>query len=189
MSTTPVEPAGFEPALVRALSAIVGSLNAVAMALSATGVLISLGLIGWAVVMRYAFNSAPLWVDEVVGFLLVGIVMLAAADVLRKGEHIGVDLLTSRLSGRGLLWAQAWSSLAALAAALILVVNGWQTAMFSRSLGILTEGHLEWPVYLLMLFLPLGGLLMLLTAVEALVRLATGVPTLAVASHLPEDVE
>lgn len=167
----------------------IGWLNAAAISLAAVGLLVSLGLIGWSVVMRYGFNRAPPWVDDAVGFLLVAIVMLAAADVLRRGEHIGVDLFTSSLAGRARLWAQAWSSLAVLAAALILVVNGWQTAMFSRSLGIVTEGYLEWPVYLLMLFLPLGGLLMLLTAIEALVRLACGAPALADAPHRPEGAD
>jgi TRAP-type C4-dicarboxylate transport system permease small subunit len=189
MTLTPAAAEGPEPPVIRAIGKTIGWLNATAMALSAVGVLVSLGVICWGVVMRYGFNRAPLWVDEAVGFMLVGIVMLAASEVLRKGEHIGVDLFTSALNGRARLWAQAWSSLAALAAALILVVNGWETAMFSRSLGIVTEGHLEWPVYLLMLFLPLGGLLMTLTAVEALLRLATGAPTLATATHLPGDVE
>ena len=60
--------------------------------------------------------------------------------------------------------------------------------MFSRSLGIVTEGHLELPECWLMLLLPLGGALLLLTAVEALVRLAVGVPLPD--PHLaPEDVE
>jgi TRAP-type C4-dicarboxylate transport system permease small subunit len=182
----PADAAAPEPAVLRALAGAIGWINRAAMALSAAGVLVSLALIGWAVVMRYAFNSAPVWVDEVVGFMLVGIVMLAAADVLRRGEHIGVDVLTANLSGRRRLWARAWASLAALAAALVLVVNGWQTAMFSRLLGIVTEGHLELPVFWLMLLLPLGGLLMALTAVEALARLACGAAPLA-APHLPDE--
>lgn len=178
-----------EPAAVRALAAAVRVVNAVAIGLAGAGILVALALIGWSVVMRYALNRPPLWVDEVVGFLLVGIVMLAAADVLRRGEHIGVDVLTGQLRGRARLWAGAWSALATLAAALVLVVNGWQSAMFSRSLGILTEGHLELPVFWLMLLLPVGGLLMLLTAVEALVRLAVGAPSLAEPHRLPEDAE
>ena len=76
-----------------------------------------------------------------------------------------------------------------LAVAVILVVNGWRTAMFSKMLGIVTEGHLELPVYLLMLLLPLGGLLLLLTTVEALVRLATGAPPLTHGSHGAEPSE
>lgn len=161
------------------LARLVGTLNAAATALAAAGVLASLALIAWAVVMRYAFNRAPVWADEVVGFMLVGIVMLAAAQSLRHGEHIGVDLLSARLGPRGKAWAQAWSSLSVVAVALILIVNGWQTAMFSRQLGILTEGNLEIPAYWLQLLLPLGGAMMLLVALEALLRQAAGAPPLA----------
>lgn len=144
-----------------------------AAALSALGVLVSLALIAWSVVMRYAFNRAPVWVDDVVGFMLVGIVMLAAAQVLRRGEHIGVDLLTSRLPPRAQRWAEAGSALAALAVSLVFLVNGWRTAMFSRQLGIVAEGRIEIPVFWLQLLLPLGGLLLALAALEALLRAVT----------------
>lgn len=149
------------------------------IAVSAAGVLASLALVAWAVVMRYAFNQPPAWVDDTVGFLLVAIVMLAAAQTLRRGEHIGVDLLTSRLGPRARRWADAWGALAALAASLVLVVNGWSTAMFSRQLGIVAEGNVEIPVHWVQLLLPLGGLMMALVALEALARLAAGAPALA----------
>lgn len=155
---------------------LLGALTRAAVAASAAGVLVSLALIAWAVVMRYAFNRPPAWVDDAVGFLLVGIVMLAAAQVLRRGEHIGVDLLAARLSPRARRWAEAWAALAALAAALVLVVNGWSTAMFSRQLGIVAEGNVEIPVFWVQLFLPLGGLMMALVALESLARLAAGAP-------------
>lgn len=189
MTAPAQKPTGPEPAALRLLARVIGAVNALALACSALAVLVSLVLIGWSVLMRYVFNNAPIWVDEVVGFMLVGIVMLAAADVLRRGEHIGVDLFTAHLSGRRKLLVQAWSSLSVLAVTLILIVNGWQTAMFSKMLGIVSEGHLEWPVYWLMLMLPLGGVLMLLTAVEALVRLAMGAPSLATPAHGAELAE
>jgi C4-dicarboxylate transporter, DctQ subunit len=172
---------------VAALAArILGAAADGAAALSAIGVLASLALIAWSVVMRYAFNRAPVWVDDVVGFMLVGVVMLGAAQVLRRGDHIGVDLLTSRLPPRARRWADAWSAAAVLAASLILVVNGWRTAMFARQLGIIAEGRVEVPVYWLQLLLPLGGLLMALVALEALARLAAGAPPLA-APHDPVE--
>lgn len=159
------------------------------MALSAAGVLASLGLIAWAVVMRYLFHRPPVWADEVVGFMLVGIVMLAAAQSLRRGEHIGVDLLTSKLGPRGQRWAQAWSSFSVVVVSLILIVNGVQTALFSRKLGILTEGYLEIPVHWLQLLLPVGGAMMLLVALETLLRLAAGLPSLAQPAHPGEKPE
>lgn len=153
------------------------------MALSAAGLLVSLTLIGWAVLMRYLFNAAPIWVDEVVGFLLVGIVLLAAAQTFRRGEHIGVDLLVGRLSVKSKRWALAWSAIATGAVALVLIVNGWETASLARMLGLVTEGHLEWPTWWLMLLMPVGGALLLLTAVEALWRAISGHVLTFTASH------
>lgn len=164
-----------------------GWMNAAAMAVSAACVLASLALISWAVVMRYILNKPPVWTDDLVGFMLVGIVMLAAAQSLRRGEHIGVDVLVGRLGPRGARWAQAWSSLTVAAVSLILIVNGWNTAMFARKIGVLTEGHVEIPVFWLQLFLPLGGLMMLLVSLESLARLAAGLPTLAAPSHHGEE--
>jgi TRAP-type C4-dicarboxylate transport system permease small subunit len=163
------------PAL-RALAAVVGALITLATALAAAALLLSLALIGWAVVMRYVFNAAPVWVDEVVGFALVAIVMLAAAQTLRRGEHIAVDLLVGRLPPRQRRWTQAWGALAAIAVAAILIVNGWETAALARMLGLLTEGHLEWPTWWLMLLMPVGGVLIALAALEALWRALAGLP-------------
>lgn len=167
-----------EGAALQALSRVVGLLTTIAMALAAAGLLASLALIGWAVVMRYVFNAAPIWVDEVVGFLLVVIVMLGAAQTLRRGEHIGVDLLVGRLSAPQRRWAQAWGAVAVMGIAAMLVFNGWETAALARTLGLLTEGQLEWPTWWLMLLMPVGGVLLALAALEALWRALAGLPAL-----------
>ena len=163
-----------DPPALRALGRVVAALAAFATALAALSLLASLALIGWAVVMRYVFNAAPIWVDEVVGFALVAVVMLGAAQVFRRGEHIGVDLLTTRLTGRGRRLAQAWAAVATGVIAGVLIVNGWETAALARRLGLLTEGSLEWPTWWLMLLMPVGGTLLLLAAVEALWRALVG---------------
>jgi TRAP-type C4-dicarboxylate transport system permease small subunit len=163
------------PAL-RALGHVVRVLAGVGMAVAAASLLLSLCLIGWAVVMRYGFNAAPVWVDEVVGFLLVAIVMLAAARTLRQGEHIGVDLMVDRLAPRARRWAQTWAALAVGAVASVLIINGWETASLARMLGLVTEGNLEWPTWLLMLLMPVGGALLLLAAIEVLWRALAGLP-------------
>ncbi len=165
------------------LGRVIAGLTAVTMGLAAAGLLVSLVLIAWAVVMRYVFNAAPVWVDEVVGFLLVAIVMLAAAQTLRRGEHIAVDLLTGYFSATGQRLARLWSAATTLAVTLVLIVNGWETASLARSLGLLTEGNLEWPTWWLMLLLPLGGVLMLLVTVEAFWRALLGVPPIPGANH------
>ena len=167
--------------LVAGLGRAIGWITNAAMALSAVGILASLAMVAYAVVMRYVFNSAPTWVDDSVGFILVGVVMLGAATTLRQGGHINVDMLTDRLGPRGKRRAEAWATFSVLLVSLILIVNGWQTAMSSRMLGISTSGNVEVPVYLLELLLPLGGVLMLLVSLEGLLRLALGLPPAAAA--------
>jgi len=174
------------PAL-HALGRVVAVLASAATALAGVGLLLSLALIGWAVVMRYVFNAAPVWVDEVVGFLLVAMVMLAAAQTLRRGEHIAVDVLVERLSARGKRWTRVWAALATLAITAVLIVNGWDTAMLARRLGLLTEGNLEWPTWWLMLLIPAGGCLLALAAVEALWRALAGLPPTASAAHAEKE--
>ncbi len=153
------------------------------MAVAAVSLLLSLCLIGWAVVMRYGFNAAPVWVDEVVGFLLVAIVMLAAARTLCRGEHIGVDLLVERLSPSSRRWAQAWGALAVGVVACVLIINGWGTASLARMLGLVTEGNLEWPTWMLMLLMPVGGALLLLAAIEVCWRALAGLPASGRTGH------
>jgi len=188
---TPAEPdpaRRSESRALRAYGRLVGWLVGAAMALAGVALLVSFALIGWAVVKRYAFNAAPVWVDDVVGFLLVVVVMLAAAQTLRRGEHIGVDLLVARLSPVGRRWALGWSAFATALIAAVLVVKGWDAALFARTLGLVTEGALEWPAWLLMLFVPLGGLLLLLAALEGFWRaLADAPPTAAPARVAEED--
>lgn len=161
-------------AALRGLSLVVSALCGAAMALAAVALLISLALIGWAVVMRYFFNAAPVWVDDIVGFSLVAIVLLAAAQTLRSGEHIGVDLLVERLSRPARRWVHAWAAVATVVIAGVLIFNGWETAMLARRLGLLTEGALEWPTWMLMLLMPVGGTLLLLAAIEGLWRVLVG---------------
>lgn len=189
MSTEPGHRSVAESPALRALSRVVGGLAQAAMALAALGLLASLALIGWAVVMRYVFRAAPAWVDDLVGFNLVMIVMLSAAQTLRRGEHVSVDLLLEQLSPRGRHWALAWAALTSAAMAVILIVNGLETALLARKFGLLTEGSIEWPTWWLMLLMPLGGVLLLLAAVEALWRAVVGAPSMAAANSAAQTPE
>jgi TRAP-type C4-dicarboxylate transport system permease small subunit len=172
---------------MRVFERIVGAMTWIATALSAAGVLAALAFVMYGVIMRYIFNDAPTWVDDTVGYMLVGIVMLAAATTLRQGAHINVDILTGRLTGMRRRIADGWSMLAVLVFSIVLIVNGWETAMFSRMLGLNTTGNVEVPVFWLQLLMPLGGVLLLLASIEGLLRVALDLP-LAHEKHL-EDAQ
>ena len=186
MHNQPSEQAsGVEPLGLKIYSRWVGRLAHAAQVLSALGILLTLAAIGVAVVLRYGFNAAPVWVDELVGFTLVGVVLLAAAASLRQGEHIAVDLIFSRLGPAGRRRMVLWSAFATLAVAVLLMVNGYSAIALAHMLGLLTEGYLEWPLWTLMIFLPAGGSLLALAAIEVGWRAWCGVPLV---SHPPDEI-
>jgi TRAP-type C4-dicarboxylate transport system permease small subunit len=165
----------FQPPMVsKLLSRLVYWVTTVAMAISAAGVLVALALISYAVLARYVLGQPSIWINDVVTFILVGIVMFGTAAALREGRHLGVDLFTERLHGRYQRWSQAWSMLAVLLVSLYLIVDGWQTAMFSKMLGMTTLGFVEIPLFWLQLLIPLGGLMLLLVCLDSLLRLFCG---------------
>ena len=132
-------------------------------------------LIAYSVVMRYFLNQPVSWVDEIVGYLLVASVMLAAADALRHGEHIAVDIVTERLGSRGrrVVTARRASS-----------PSRWprrcwpsRAGTWSRSRGwwaCLSNGKLAVPMWIPQLAVPVGAALLGAAAVVAFLLALTG---------------
>ncbi|WP_051340930.1 TRAP transporter small permease [Azospirillum halopraeferens] len=167
---------GFAARAVAVFDALAAGVSLIGMALAALGLLASLGLVVWAIGMRYLLNTPVPWTDELVGYLLVAIVMLAAADALRRGEHIAVDVLTDRLSGRGRRITAALGLVSVIAAGGALMVEGWKTVEFTQMLGIVSTGYLEMPMHLPQALVPIGGAMLALAGLAGLARMAVGRP-------------
>lgn len=82
------------------LTRLIGGLAFLASIISAALVLLTLGVTGFSVFRRYVLGHPLTWSDELSGFLVVAIVMLGAAEVLRKGEHVSVDVFSEKATGR-----------------------------------------------------------------------------------------
>lgn len=156
--------------LLLAYGRFVKTLCGAAMAVATVLVILDLLIVGASILMRYLFSTPILGGGEVVAISLTAIVMLAAPDVLRRNGHIGVDILIDLLPAKAAAWANIWACLAVLATSALLIVNGWKAVLLSRMIGSLTEGHLELPVWMLQLLLPLGGILLAAVAIETLWR-------------------
>ena len=158
---------GQEKPVRKGFDRLVAWLARIGAALAALSLLGSLALIVYSVVMRYFLNAPVPWVDEIVGYLLVACVMLAAADALRGGEHIAVDVLTERLSVRGRRRALLLGLAAVAVSASLLLVEGYHMVAFSRMVGLLSNSSLAVPMWIPQLVVPLGALMLLLAAVAA----------------------
>ena len=143
----------------------------------AVGALVSVMLafiVGYSVLMRYLFNHPQTWTDELSGYLLVLIVMMGLAEALRRGDHIGVDLLTSRLSEKGRRLIEIWGMLAVIAFSTILLTSRWQMVAFSYSVGLISDGYVEAPMWIPKSTQLIGFSLLILAAVNRLIQLLTG---------------
>ena len=148
---------------------LVRRLATLGIALAAIALIASMVLIVYSVVMRYALNQPVAWVDELVGYLLVATVMLAAADTLLEGEHIAVDIVTERLSSGGRRVALLGGLVAVAASAVLLAVEGVDMVRFSQMVGLMSNGYMAVPMWIPQLLVPIGAALMGAAAVVAFV--------------------
>lgn len=158
--------------------AAAGWLARIAGGIAALGTFCTLTLIGTAVIARYALGMPQPWMEKVGGWIVIAIACLSAAEVQRRGEHIGVDTFTEGLRGGWKRASDAVGVLSVAAVAVVLVVAGWEAIEFSLLVGMMTEVA-GIPTWWVQLALPVGaGLLMA-------VGLAQAAAVLRGRQHLP----
>lgn len=146
-------------------------LSDIGIAISGIAMLVSLALVVYGVVLRYAINRPQTWLDEMVGYLLVATVMLGASDALRQREHIAIDIVTGHLDARKRFWVAVLAMVAVAATALLFIVEGWGAVAFSKMVDMRSTGYLDMPIWTMQLLIPVGGAILLLNALTLLARL------------------
>jgi TRAP-type C4-dicarboxylate transport system permease small subunit len=137
-------------------------------ALSALLILFVLGIVTYAVIQRYILGTPLLWGDEFIGYVLVAIVMLGTAEALRKGDHIAIDLLSSRTGPTASRILAIWSDLAVLAFAVVIGWSSWVAIKFAYDFGEYSSGYIEVPTWIPQLPMLVGSVLIGLVAVTRL---------------------
>ena len=148
---------------------LIVSTSKFAAAVGAGVVVLMMLVVAYSVVNRYILNTPITWTDELSGYLVVALVMLGAADTLRRGDHISVDLITSRLNKRGKRLVEIWSYIVVLIFSSVLLMSSKQTIDYSLNFEIVSEGYLEVPMWIPQSFLILGGSLVFLVALVKLI--------------------
>jgi TRAP-type C4-dicarboxylate transport system permease small subunit len=161
--------------LVRTAETLVARLSRIANGLAALACLATLGLVCYAVAMRYFVGRPLTWADEVAGYLVVVTVMLGVADAQRRGENIGVDVVDEN-SRFALVRLVGIASAAAVGiCAWLFLWEGLQMVEFSRMIGIMSNVLPGMPMWTIQIVVPLGGALLLLVALIQLACWLTGI--------------
>ena len=125
-------------------------------------------------VVRKVFNVGSNAFLEVQWYLFAASFMLASAYTLLNGEHVKIDVISSKMSKRAQIWIDVFGftffltpvCLAILWYGIPFFLKGYHTGEMSSNAG----GLIRWPVYLMM---PLGfGLILLQGWSELIKRLA-----------------
>lgn len=134
-------------------------------------ILASTVISGINAVVRKVFNYSSNAFLEVQWYLFAAAFLLAAGYTLLQGEHVKVDVVSSRLSKRAQIWIDILGfglfltpvCLAVLWYGVPFFVQGYQSGEMSSNAG----GLIRWPVYAM---IPLGFTLLLLQGWSELIK-------------------
>jgi TRAP-type C4-dicarboxylate transport system permease small subunit len=162
-----------------------GWLARVAGWLAAFATFLTLLLIGGAVFARYVFGMPQPWMEKVGGWLVIAVACMAAAEVQRRGEHIGVDIFTERLTGGWKRGSDLVGLVSVACVGAVLVLAGWETIEFSLLVGMMTEVA-DIPSWWVQVALPIGAVLLLAMSLAQIWAVLRGRPHLPPAQNPPE---
>jgi TRAP-type C4-dicarboxylate transport system permease small subunit len=117
------------------------------------------------VFFRYVIGFSLIWSEEAARFLFVYLVFIGAAIGIRRGTHIGVDLLVQALPSGARRGVRLFSDLLVLAFSLVLL---WLGARIAAATMAQVSAAMGLPMGSIYAALALGGALM---SVEAALRL------------------
>jgi TRAP-type transport system small permease protein len=125
-----------------------------------------LAVVVYGVVMRYVFNDAPPYVEQVALLLVISVAMFGASAGVRDAGHIGLDSLVRTLPPKVQFWCKVAVEILSGVFAVALVLGGLEMASSTRGTTIPTLGLPEALRYLPVI---LAGVLIISFCVELLV--------------------
>lgn len=136
-------------------------------------VLIVFAVVAYSVFMRYVLGTPVTFSDELNGFIVVALVALGAGEVLLRGEHFGVDLLTERAGPRTQWLVEIWGMIGVILVASAVLYSAVLMVRFSYDFGIYSEGYLGVQMWIPQGFLLIGMIILILAAVARIFTLLT----------------
>ncbi len=123
----------------------------------------------YGVVMRYAFNDEPPYVEQLALLLVISVSMFGAAAVAHDAGHIGLDSLVDRLPPAVRNWIARLVALSTLLFAGVILYGAYEMALSTHDNKIPTLGISEAWRYLPLI---IAGALIALFSIDRMLRRA-----------------
>ncbi len=153
------------------LSALNARLSRWTMYLACTCLMGLLAVVVYGVVLRYVFNDAPPYVEQVSLLLVISVAMFGASAGVRDAGHIGLDSLLAILPKKVRFWCEALAYVLVAVFAIALFAGGAEMVYSTHDNTIPTLGLSEAYRYLPVL---IAGVLIVLFSLEHLIAQFTG---------------
>ncbi len=137
--------------------------------ISGLGVLVIALLVTYDVLLRFFLNEPQLFVDDLSSFLLVPIIFLGAGPTFYRGGHIRVDLVTNRLKPKAQRRLRVVTLFVGLALLVLIAYETLVSTMVAFETGRVSA-VMNYPLWVAMVFIPLGLSLMALFMAVGLVK-------------------
>jgi len=126
--------------------------------------------VSWQVFTRFILQDPSSFTEELAGFLLIWIGLLGSSYALYTKAHLGIDVLTSKLSGARKQLAQLLIHLIViLFAVFVLVIGGIRLVNITLTLEQISPA-LGIPMGYVYLVLPFTGILMIYYSMISLIQ-------------------
>ena len=153
------------------LTAVNARLSRWAMYIACACLVGLLASVVYGVVLRYVFNNAPPYVEQLALLLVISVAMFGAAAGVRDAGHIGLDSLVALLSARLQFWCGIVVCVLSIVFGLALLAGSAEMAISTHGSTIPTLGLSEAFRYLPVL---LGGILIAVFSIEHLISRFAG---------------
>lgn len=140
------------------------------------------------VVMRYIFNNSLSWSEELARYMFVWFSWMGVSAGLKDGEHLRVELLSTKLRRRGLFKSDTAVTLLVdliwLVTTLVVAFYGFEVVSSQMALHVVTPA-MKLPVWIAYLSVPACSTVI---GVRLLVRITAGVKRLLGRGSIESEV-
>jgi C4-dicarboxylate transporter DctQ subunit len=117
-------------------------------------------------------SDAITWAEEVIVYVAVWAVILAASELVHRDGHVRPDLVLRLMKPWLQRWVEMFNCLVAIAFTFGMVWYGWDVVSTALLLDQRSSTDLQFPIWIYYMALPTGGGLMLIRYVIRLARYA-----------------
>lgn len=131
-------------------------------------------VVSWQVVTRFVLQTPSSFTEELARFLLIWIGLLGAAYALRTKAHLGIDILSTRLTGfRKQVIDITVHTIIILFSTLIMIIGGLRLVVLTINLNQISAamGVKMGYIYLV---IPISGLLMVYYSILCIIESING---------------